>query len=64
MTQRSEHGGGEASIRREALEAMAYNEEKRNRRIGKKAVEAVYIPPATGDLPYSRDVWSPKPIEE
>ena len=36
-----EHGGGEAAIRREALEAMAYNEEKRNRKLGRTAIHEI-----------------------
>ena len=58
MSRRSEHGGGEAAIRREALEAMRYNEEKRNRKLGKTAVEP-YVAPPFGDMPYSRDRFAP-----
>jgi len=45
MSQRSEHGGGEASINREAAEALAHEIEKADRRyraatgIGRKAIE-------------------------
>ena len=58
MTQRSEHGGGEAAIQRESMEAYAYNNEKRDRKLGKTAVKP-YVAPPFGDLPYSRDMYSP-----
>ena len=62
MSRRSEHGGGEASINREAAEALAYEIEKAERRfknaMGRKAI-APYIAPPFGDLPYSRDSYSP-----
>jgi len=57
-----EHGGGEASINKEAAEALAYEIEKAERRfrsaMGKRAVEP-YIAPPFGDLPYSRDRFAP-----
>ena len=53
-----EHGGGDVARSREVIEAMAYNEEKRNRKLGRTAVEP-YVAPPFGNLPYSRDMYSP-----
>jgi len=39
MSQRSEHGGGEASINRGNAEAMAYNEQRRARRFGYRILD-------------------------
>jgi hypothetical protein len=39
MTQKSEHGGGEASINRGNAEAMAYNEQRRARRFGYRVLD-------------------------
>ena len=58
MSRRSEHGGGESAINRANIEAYAYNNEKRDRKLGKTAVEP-YVAPPFGDLPYSRDNFAP-----
>ena len=36
-----EHGGGDVARSREVAEAMAYNEEKRNRKLGKTAMHEI-----------------------
>jgi hypothetical protein len=41
MSQRSEHGGGEAAINRANAESIAYNEEKRNRKLGETAIHEI-----------------------
>jgi len=38
-----EHGGGETARKNEVAEAMAYNEEKRNRKLGKIVIEQEVI---------------------
>ena len=57
-----EHGGGEASIRREAAEALADEIEKAERRfrsaMGRQAITP-YIAPPFGNMPYSRDRFAP-----
>ena len=41
MSQRSEHGGGESAINRANMEAYAYNNEKRDRKLGKTAMHEI-----------------------
>jgi hypothetical protein len=41
MSRRSEHGGGEAAIQREAMEAYAYNNEKRDRKLARTAMHEI-----------------------
>jgi len=74
MSRRSEHGGGESAINRANMEAYAYNNEKRDRKLGRTAMHEIdriiqeenencslqpYVAPPFGDLPYSRDMYSP-----
>ena len=36
-----EHGGGDVARNNEVAEAMAYNEEKRNRKLGRTAIHEI-----------------------
>ena len=41
MSKRSEHGGGESAINRANMEAYAYNNEKRDRKLARMAMHEI-----------------------